>query len=45
LETDMTFSTRSICATLIAVCTTSVLYAERMDVRVIEDTATTITLQ
>jgi hypothetical protein len=41
----MIFSTRSICATLIAVCTTTALYAERMDVRVIEDTATTITLR
>jgi hypothetical protein len=41
----MTFSTQSIFATLIAVCTTSALYAERMDVQIIEDTGAAITLQ
>ena len=41
----MTFSTQSIFATLIAVCTTSALYAERMDVQIVEDTGAAITLQ
>jgi len=41
----MTISIRLIFPTIIATCTTSALYAERMDVQVIEDTGTAITLQ